>query len=359
MTEEVFSHFQFRTGMHVDGSTFANHFRLQLADADSGRFWLGFMCALRKLVPGVGQAVLAGLVDHHRMVNASALNSLAAELADWDGTLIIENGRFVASAPWWPQFEHWQNSLTQPVQIVIWPYEENLSDGNPAPSIPAIIAERLSQLPLSVRGLLAGSEVWWLDWLLEDKGLQGFAGIIDLLKENGMIEIVDRWHLAIPSWNIQQALIYSLKTIDFEQASSKIREMQVWLEQRGQWLECVRCDLLLRDYEQAGWRFENYSDYWLSGTSHASAIEQLFWLRELPSVLLPTKPLLCLQAASAAQQLGLVLPVSYYCNLASQQLYSLRRLARNETEWLSMHVNEAGHTIASLIEKIEILTGGS
>ena len=359
MTEDVFSHFLFRTGAYENRSTHPSHFLLQPADVDNGRFWLGLICALRQRIPGVGQAVLASLVDHHSQVNVSALDKLATELTGWEGNMIIENSRFVTTAPWWPLFESWQSSLSRPEHIVISPSGENLVDHNPGSQIPSAISQNLSQLPLDVQGMFAVSEAWWLDWFLENNGLQGYTEIIDILKENGLIEILERWHLAIPSWNIQQAFIHNLRTNDYEQVAIKIREMQAWLEQCGQWLQCVRFDLLLKDYEKAALRLEDHSDWWSRRAGEVGAMEQLFWLRELPTVILPTKPLLCLQAASAAHQLGLGMQVSYYCNLASQHLYSLRRLARNEHEWLAMQVNEAGATIASLIEKIEILKRGS
>jgi hypothetical protein len=86
-------------------------------------------------------------------------------------------------------------------------------------------------------------------------------------------------------------------------------------------------------------------------------LELLFWLREIPSVLLTARPVLCWLAAKSCQMLGLKFLVGYYCNSAENSLASFSRFTRDEEQWKGIEINEYGLTVGELLNKINQLKG--
>ncbi len=87
--------------------------------------------------------------------------------------------------------------------------------------------------------------------------------------------------------------------------AEKIRNLADWLIKQGEWMEAYRWLLFIKDFEAAGELLESRGLQWL--TNGGDALTLLFWLRELPSVLLNARPIPAYLAAKAAFQLGLKL----------------------------------------------------
>jgi hypothetical protein len=137
----------------------------------------------------------------------------------------------------------------------------------------------------------------------------------------------------------------------FPQIAQQIRRLSAWLLGQGQWLESFRCLLFVKDFEQAGELFSEYAPGWL--VCEANALEVLFWLKEMPGVLLTSHTGLCLLAAQAASQLGWNLQTSYYLNAAENELFALQRLSRNEKLWRAMALDENGSTVQHRLDQIQ------
>lgn len=337
MNETVFSYFQFRTRLSKSQDL---HVQLQPSDQDSGRFWLTMVYALRSLQPDIGQAVLSRLIDHHSAVDDATIRSLLEEFSGWKGSLIIENSNFLNTTPWRPQFERFCEEISSSfARVVIEDCQPNSGTGL-----------QFTNISAEQKKLLAVIDSWWLDWCIEMDELKGLPDDCSTSYK------LTRWNVILPAWSLQKSLGKDLRSEDYAAAEIRIKDLQQWLSMRGQWLESLRYDILLKNFEQAADGLEESAGFWQIDPQ--STLEQLFWMRELPSVLLSTRPLLCLQAAVAANRLQLPLQVSYYANLAEQQLTSLRRLARSESEWLSIPLNDQGKTVAELTEELSLIHGG-
>jgi hypothetical protein len=128
-----------------------------------------------------------------------------------------------------------------------------------------------------------------------------------------------------------------------------------WLNSTGEWLEGLRWYLEQKEFEEAGNILEQYAEEWLNGGF--DPLELLFWLREIPSVLLTARPVLCGLAAKSCHKLGLKFLVGYYCNTAENSLASFSRFTRDEEQWKGIEINDHGLTVGELLKKINQLKG--
>lgn len=122
------------------------------------------------------------------------------------------------------------------------------------------------------------------------------------------------------------------------------------LSVKNEWLEYIHLLLLDKEFETAGEILEEQGESWLE--DGFDPLEMLFWLREIPSVLLNARPILCWLAANACKRLDLAFLMNYYKNAAENSLVSLSRFSRDPQKWQSIELNETGLTIGELMNKL-------
>jgi len=122
------------------------------------------------------------------------------------------------------------------------------------------------------------------------------------------------------------------------------------LSVKNEWLEYIHLLLLEKEFETAGEILEEQGESWLE--DGFDPLEMLFWLREIPSVLLNARPILCWLAANACKRLDLAFLMNYYKNAAENSLVSLSRFSRDPQKWQSIELNETGLTIGELMNKL-------
>jgi len=149
----------------------------------------------------------------------------------------------------------------------------------------------------------------------------------------------------VPS-NSEKDMLADVNSDQFENMSTRLMEEQ-------EWLEYLRLLLSKKEFELAGELLEERGETWLK--NGFDPMEFLFWLREIPSVLLNARPVLCWLGAKACHALELPFLVNYYSNAAEHSLSSLTRFSRNPDEWLKIEINESGVTVGDLFEKIKQL----
>lgn len=143
---------------------------------------------------------------------------------------------------------------------------------------------------------------------------------------------------------------------DFSQQETKESKQSLsygQLSDKNEWLEVLRILLSQKEFEQAGEVLEERGETWLE--NGFDPLEFLFWLREIPSVLLNARPVLCWLGAKACHSLELPFLVNYYSNAVEHSLSSLTRFSRNPDEWLKIEINERGVTVGKLLDKINLL----
>lgn len=323
MSQKPFSYFQFRTQA-------VGHVRLicEAGDQDSGRFWLSCIQAVRQQLPQAGQSVLVELIDHHSQPSQRALNLFLSEMENLPHALVVQNSQLAAGL-----------EKTGTRFVLTEDDQQNAATS---------VNELNLQLSPHQKVVLAGFDGWWIDWLQQSvSGIDWQRIAHDLICEK-MASWQDDGRVLIPVRSVQAALRQETSLKDYQQAEELLMSLRDWLRAEDQWLEGIRIDLRMKHFEEAASELESHGGDWAD--DGRDALEQLFWLRELPSVLLTARPVLCLQAARAARALKLTLQVSYYCNLADLQIHSMRRLARSESDWLAITVNDSGTTISDLIE---------
>ena len=139
-----------------------------------------------------------------------------------------------------------------------------------------------------------------------------------------------------------------------EETQAAITNQDVtWLTENGEWLEVLRIYLYQKEFEEAGDILEQKAESWLQ--QGFDPLELLFWLREIPSVLLNARPILCWLAAKACQIINLRFLVNYYSNAVEHSLVSLSRFSRNEEQWKQIEMNDHGLTVGELLSKINQL----
>ena len=168
-------------------------------------------------------------------------------------------------------------------------------------------------------------------------------GVLSFKTEDFSIPI-HGWSELIGSKNI---------SVELEEQATLQSELVSWLFSNNEWLEGIRILIQSKEFENAGDILEKYGEGWLE--QGFEPLEMLFWLRELPSVLLESRPVLCWLAAKACKEMNLKFLMSYYINHAENSLTSLARFSRNQDEWLQIEINEDGLKIGSVMEKLNLL----
>ena len=150
----------------------------------------------------------------------------------------------------------------------------------------------------------------------------------------------------------QDTLISEINVLNSDN-SDQLASLSIRLKNDQEWLEYLRILLTQKEFELAGEILEEQGETWLE--NGFDPLEFLFWLREIPSVLLNARPVLCWLGAKACHSLELQLLVNYYSNAAEHSLSSLSRFSRNQDEGFSIEINEGGMTVGELLEKINQL----
>lgn len=138
-----------------------------------------------------------------------------------------------------------------------------------------------------------------------------------------------------------------------EVKSDQFENLSMRLMDKQEWLEYLRLLLAKKEFELAGELLEEKGETWLE--NDFDPLEFLFWLREIPSVLLNARPILCWLGAKVCHSLELPFLVNYYSNAAEHSLSSFSRFSRNENEWLRIEIDEHGVTVGDIFEKIKLL----
>ncbi len=175
---------------------------------------------------------------------------------------------------------------------------------------------------------------------------------IDFTSNLSWWQQVEKW-LGLQKENVRWI---GLKGLDFSQQNATKSNFQYSFDQladKNEWLEVLRMLLSQKEFEQAGEIIEEHGETWLE--YGFDPLELLFWLREIPGVLLNARPVLCWLGAKACHSLELPFLVNYYSNAAEHSLSSLTRFSRNPDEWLQIEINERGVTIGELLDKINLL----
>ncbi|MBE0686040.1 MAG: hypothetical protein IH585_08570 [Anaerolineaceae bacterium] len=151
----------------------------------------------------------------------------------------------------------------------------------------------------------------------------------------------------------QDTSISENKTFDEVNYGHQYGSLSKQLIDDQEWLEYLRLLLANKEFELAGELLEEKGETWMQ--NGFDPLEFLFWLREIPSVLLNARPILCWLGAKACHSLELPLLVNYYSNVAEHSLSSLSRFSKNQDEWFKMVINERGVTVGELLDKMNLL----
>jgi hypothetical protein len=193
---------------------------------------------------------------------------------------------------------------------------------------------------------------WWLPWLQIQFERQLAITDLTALQAAGFIRQVQPgvW---IPSRELTQQLQSGHQVLPVDQLVEQKKSLAAWLEQQGEWLESIRYTLKAADFEEAAALFEQHAESLLENPG--DALDVLFWLKEMPGILLTSRPILCWLAAACAAQLGLALQVKSFLDAAETNLMSLTRFSRSQELWRAMVISETGVTVSDLLNKIESL----
>jgi len=340
----IFSYFNYRTRLHSErtGSAISVvRYQLEKSDQDEGRFWVGLIHAFRAIIPGIGQTVLTSLVDHHHQPIPVTLAQLANELLQKNWGLILENSYLVSSTNWWTGFVEWLQQFKENHSIVL--KEE-------AAGKAGIEAKELIQkLSPPMQIALAASEVWWSGWYLEEFPGENWLELMQKLRVANYINDFSP-EIILPRINLFTSLQNQLRGEATILVTQQIRRMVDWLQDQGQWLEATRLMLTIKEFEQASDILQEKGEDWLA--KGADPLEVLFWLKELPGILLTSKPGLCIQAAQSASKLGFDFQVSYFLGTAENNLYALQRFSKNDKLWREMVLDENGSTVQGYLDQI-------
>jgi hypothetical protein len=346
----IFSYFDYRTRPQTADSDSVIpliRFQLEEYDQESGRFWIGLLHAFRAIFPGIGQHVLESIIDHHHQPLPKSISQFANELQQKEWGLILENTHHIGSTNWWPGFKEWLLRLEENHSIEL---QEDPTDPGEKET-----EELLQNLSPELRIALAVSEVWWKGWFLKEFPGENWSEIWVKLRVANYIHDFSP-EIILPKESIFHNLRYQLKEEDVPLLNQQQSRLADWLEGCGEWLEAVRIRLINKDFENAGDLLEKHGQNWLD--EGANPLEVLFWLKEIPGVLMTSRPGLCLLTAQAAYKLQLSMQTSYYLNALENHLLSLRRFSKSEAQWHTMELDEKSTTIQSMLEKIQQMRSG-
>jgi hypothetical protein len=336
--------------------------RLEKEDADPGRFWTLLVMGLRKYQPEIGLTVLNTILDHHTYPPEPAREKFTGELSEIPLILVLDGIEQICETDWWPDFVSWLEKsalnrvllLNYSNDVELTQYAVNLQSFriNDPDNMPEAAKEWLASLSPDIRTTLAALDSWWLPWLNSQFDSRLTEHEIDAMQAEGLIESVypGNWlpgDVLIKMLNRRQETDTGIKPKNLE------RNLAKWLAEQGEWLESIRYTLKAGDFEEAAEIFEQKSDGLLKNKQNAADV--LFWLKELPGILLTSRPVLCWLAAACAAEIGLQLQVKIFLNDAENNLMSLMRFSRSPEQWRNMAINENGVTVADLLERIERL----
>ena len=346
----IFSYFNYRTKPHPAGSVPAIpviRFQMEKSDQDPGRFWIGLLFAFRVIFPGMERNVIDNIIDHHHQPIPKTIAKLANELQQKEWGLKLENSYHVSATSWWPGFLEWLLPLKENHTIEI------LDGSTDMQEMEAV--ELIQNLSLDLQIALTVSEVWWKDWFLKEYPRENWSETwVKLRVATNAINFSPK--ITLPSDRFFNNLRNLIKEDDIPRLKQQNSQLADWLQDRGEWLEAIRLRLNIKDFENAGDLLEKHGQNWLD--EGADPLEVLFWLKEIPGVLMTSRPMLCLLAAQTAQRINLNLQTSYYLNALENNLFSMRRFSKSEAQWHSMELDENGTTVQEMLDKIQQLRSG-
>lgn len=335
--------------------------RLEKDDGDAGRFWTLLVMGLRQYQPAIGLTVLNTILDHHSLPVAPALEQLSRELSGLHLTVVLDGIEHIHTQDWWPGFVSWLQTLTSENCFLLLNFSETPVLGHysitlPPPqnyekvSLPGAVREWIDRLTPELKLTLAAMGSWWLPWLQIQFERQLASTDLTALQAAGFIRQVQPgvW---IPSRELTQQLQSGHQVLPVDQPVENKRALTAWLEQQGEWLESIRYTLKAADFEEAAALFEQHAESLLEDPG--DALDVLFWLKEMPGILLTSRPVLCWLAAACAAQFGLALQVKSFLDAAENNLMSFTRFSRSQEQWRNMVIIEDGVTVADLLERIE------
>lgn len=311
---------------------------LEEEDHDPGRFWLKFVSSVRKFMPSAGEVLLAGLVDHHTQPLFSTVKKIIDVLQQNEMLLVLENYNYIQAVSWWQSILEWVAKQNLPFQWI--GFDHQLLEINPEQNITS-----------EASSLLLTWDVLWFDWL-RSKSVSTIKEFTEKLDKQGLISFKSEKY-SIPIHGLSNLFDSKTKTKESSEQAAFLSELVSWLFSNNEWLEGIRILIQLKEFEKAGDILEINGESWLE--QGFEPLEMLFWLRELPSVLLESRPALCWLAANVCKELNLKFLMSYYINHAENSLTSLTRISRNQDEWLQIEINEDGLKIGTLLEKLNLL----
>ena len=335
---------------------------LEKNDVDPGRFWTLLVMAMQPFRPDIGNSVLNTMIDHHANPPVVALNRFANELADFDFVLVLDGVQHVAAELWWQSFITWLQGLKSQHQCLFLNYGQQYFSGQNHIELPlvaqrreassALIQEWSGHLDPDVRLTLTAVDRWWLPWLNERFAGTFNSQVFDALQNSGLLSPQSD-DVILPSLFLQNNLRSNLIAEDFGPITSEIREMAAWLDNADEGLESIRFHLLVKDYELAADLFERKAVSWLN--QGVDPLTILFWLKEMPGILLTSRTVLSWLVAVCSKQLGFSIQVKTYLDLAENNLMSLNRFTRSEEQWRTIPITEDGLTVGEMLQRIENL----
>ena len=199
--------------------------------------------------------------------------------------------------------------------------------------------------------LLSIMDAWWVDWM-KTEGIFQDLDLIDWAVEAGEIQFQSD-NLVMPSERLRYFLRDQAKLIDYDLMSEQIEKLAEGLLRKGEWLESFRWYLFIKNFETAGEILEEHGLKWLEKDDDPLTL--LFWLRELPSVYLDTRPLPSFLAAKAAYKLGLYNHARQYLANVENNLAAMGRFSRNPAHFSSIPITDSGLDAGQLMIMVKQL----
>ena len=311
---------------------------LEKEDHDPGRFWLKLIASLRKYVPNAGIDLLAGLQDNHSQPLFTHVKHVFDIIHQNKYKMVLENISAIKNTSWWQSTLESMRNQNLSLDWIGFDYQFIQSE-----ITKTISADTISRLTIW--------DVFWNGWL-DSFDLSITHEEIRVLNLLGLItSSTSDYSIPIQGWSDHVQGEHGAS--DDQKRQILLTQLAKWLLSKEEWLEGIRVLIAVKEFEQAGDLLENYGEIWLS--EGFNRLELLFWLRELPSVLLEARPQLCWLAATACKDLQLKLLMNYYIHHAENTLTSFLRFSRNQEQWKQIEINESGMKVGSMMEKLKKL----
>lgn len=308
---------------------------LEKEDHDPGRFWLKLIASLRKFVPNAGIDLLAGLLDHHSQPLFTQVKHVFDIIHQNKYKVVLENISTIKHTYWWQSILESMRKQNLSLDWIGFDYQFINSDISKT-----ISADAISRLMIW--------DVCWYGWM-DSIDLSNTHEEIHVLNQLGIISFSTS-DCSIPIQDWSDHLQGEHGPSDDQNRQILLTQLAKWLLSKEEWLEGIRVLIALKEFEQAGDLIEKYGETWLS--EGFDRLELLFWLRELPSVLLEARPQLCWLAAIACKDLQLKFLMNYYIHHAENTLTSFLRFSRNQAQWKQIEINQTGLKVGSLLDKL-------